>query len=157
MYFPNRSRIKKMIFINYRRADSRHIAERSASPEEFAGWAALAFADGAGRAALGHVFRASGVGDGLGFLANGSFSDRTLDAAVSRLMISSDVRRPLKIETATLHLADAGISVAPLVQGITREAVSSGPLVVPAVEGSEGGPLVLSDGEWVALQGICEG
>lgn len=136
---------------------SRHIAERAASPEEFAGWAALAFADGASHAALGHVFGASRISDGLGFLANGSFSAPTLDRAVSRLMISSDVRRPLELEAAALSLADAGIPAEPLVRGIRREALVSGPLTIPPVEGSEGGPLVLTDGEWVALQGICEG
>lgn len=136
---------------------SRHIAEQASNPEEFAGWTALAFADGASKTALGHVFLASGISDGLGFLANGSFSGRTLDAAVSRLMLSSDVRRPLELDGVTLHLADAGISVAPLVRGIRREAIVSGPLDVPVVEGGEGGPLVLTDGEWVAIQGICEG
>ena len=136
---------------------SRHIAERAESPEEFAGWAALAFEDGAGQAALGHVFRASGIADGLSFLANGSFSDRTLDAAVNRLMLSADVRRPLDLSAATYRLADAGIPAEPLVAGIRREGTSSGPLSIPPVEGSEGGPEVMTDGEWVALRGICDG
>lgn len=136
---------------------SRHIAEHASSPEELAGWAALAIADGDGNAALGHVFSASGLGDGVRFLANGEFSEHTLDGAVNSLLISSDVRRPLPVDKAALTLSDAGISSAPMIAGIKREAMATGPLTIPLAEGSDGGPPILADSDWMAVKSICEG
>lgn len=136
---------------------NRHIAEAAASPEEFAGWVVLAYESDVERPALGQVFRAARVGDGLGFLANGTFSDRTLDAAATRLIFSADLHHEMKLEAAALRLADVGIPAEPLALGIMREDVTAGPLRLPVVEGSSGGPMVLADGDWVALQAICEG
>ena len=136
---------------------SQRLAEAAASPDEFAGWVALGLHQSNEDLALERLFSAAGLTDSLRFLATGAFSAETLDGAVNRLLISNDIRRPLPFQQASAVLADAGIPADPLLDGIQREALSDGPLTIPPLEGGTGGPLVLGDLGWVALQGICDG
>lgn len=136
---------------------SRHLAERSRSPEEFAGWAALGLRMSEEQTALRHVFQAAGHRDSLTFLMQGTVTEETLDGAVNRLLIEGDVRKPLPVPETTLILADAAISPEPLLEGIRRESLSDGPLTIPPSEGSDGGPLVLSVVDWSAVRSICGG
>lgn len=124
----------------------RRIVERAAEPAVLAGHVLAARA--AAGDALGHVLDAAGPFATLRLLATGSFAPGVLEAHAARLIAAPPTPPPPE-EMAPVLLA-AGVPPGPYARDIDPM-TEIGP---PALPGQV--PL-LTDAEWVSLQGICGG
>lgn len=132
---------------------SRALVERLDSPEALAGWMLAEEQAAAARDPMLDALRHAGIRATLSLLSTAALPDRALNGyAGARL-----TRAPAWPEIAPLaaRLAELGISPLPYADSLPPAAARQA-AILGAAE-AEAGPPLLSDGEWLTLQAVCQG
>lgn len=132
---------------------NRRIVETAQSADEIAGWAALGLAGSEKSPALRGLFDGGGVWDGMRFWATGHLADSAKTRAVNRVLIASGSGVAGLDEKAADILSAAELPVRPLAKSLFRNGITT---TIGSSE-ADGRPMDLADGDWVALQEICNG
>lgn len=135
---------------------SRDLVERLDSPEALAGWLVAEELSEASRDPMLDVLRHAGTRATLTLLSTGSLPDRALTGYLAARLI-----RPASWPDAgavARRLGEAGISTEPFAGSLPPAAARLAAVLLSAPEASGGpnGQPLLTDGEWLTLQAICQ-
>lgn len=132
----------------------RSLVEDYEAPDALAGFVLAEAARGVGTDPLETMLRETGILPALRLLTSGALPDGALRAYAETLVATRDATAP-DAETLLPRFAEAGVPSSPYayaldVTGETTVALIEADPVPPGT-----GRLILSDADWVALQGIC--
>ena len=132
----------------------RSLVEDYEAPDALAGFVLAETASGEGTNPLETMLRETGVVPALRLLTSGALPDVALRAYAETLVAGRDTTAP-EADTLLPRFAEAGVPSSPYayaldVTGETTVALIEADPVAPGT-----GHLILSDADWVALQGIC--
>jgi hypothetical protein len=128
----------------------RSIITRADTPEDIAGWIALAAAHGSAQTALAGLMRAIGPRANLRYVLTGKISDARLARAASGFLPPPDTAT---IAAAIASLARSGINPAPFAESLRGAGLM--PDTVPPQFETPRETLLLANRDWLALKEIC--
>lgn len=131
----------------------RELLERTATPEELAGWIGYAIVDSEKSAATRNLFDGSSMGDIIRFLSDGTVTPDAKNRAVNSLMLGDLQFDNEAIPTVTSILSVASIKTTDWSAGLQREGINA---TIRSENNLDVEPLMGEPG-WLAVKNVCSG
>ena len=132
----------------------RHLVETAAGPDIVAGHVIAALQQAAAQDPLVPILRAAGMRAQLQALTTGTLPEAALRGALTEVLARAPA--PVSPQDLAPRFEQARIPMAPFLEAAPPAVISESSQDLPPAPETPGWAAVLTDGDWVALQGICD-